>query len=547
MTAAPVRLTSFLPADSEDLPWSRQLKVLSSEVDDEQKQEVLSNMNTQRLCFTCLVSQKHFRCVSHFLELLRTSGQREKPSARLVPSIGSSEWRETLFVPATIDTHPNLSVVPGNLDVVTACGQGPAIADFFILAASYAVIAGPEQDENGCLVVWTSGRFFRKYADLGFEVGVGEFPRSHVCGQDKNCPATVRSSDDDGCRFYAFPEWKFTRDEGPPRPTCWSMSGRGCTVGILSGASDVPVLPVFSQEIGEVNWEPDDQWMKAAHEYLASEVGPMPFNDLPDYIHRNRAAAPPVDVQITARDISLVSTVLCDIVSGFLWADPPLQSGSCNGIEYNSFSNLNGGARRRMDVGKNRAFLDRDCWYSGLVSTCRGTKSEELKRTCCKASCIAYRGIQSLTLPESSLPSTADPAKSSESLLARKRQKGFDEWTCACSFGEWHEKSAVSTGVSLDDDARQPASLTGARGSEADSMSRWLACNTKDLKWTAEPARVDISCMSAGTDLSSISNAARRGANMEGRNSKVHNVKRWREGSGIVLEKARTSFASQKS
>ncbi|KAK7012726.1 hypothetical protein R3P38DRAFT_3209585 [Favolaschia claudopus] len=405
MTAAPVRLTSFLPADSEDLPWSRQLKVLSSEVDDEQKQEVLSNMNTQRLCFTCLVSQKHFRCVSHFLELLRTSGQREKPSARLVPSIGSSEWRETLFVPATIDigclssssfdgdvngvpegpglwlrvrdeslashyprydshvdgslleltatkllarfrlrfddvrllltasqcaivgssvlhvAHPDLSVVPGSLDVVTACGQGPAIADFFILAASYAVIAGPEQDENvrgagprwtlalgsslriniiesltnnpldvvvafnfSCVIsawqadgIWLaypemtrngivvatpasfpmreglSGRVdvwsvFRKYADLGFEVGLGEFPRSHVCGQDKNCPATVRSSDDDGCRFYAFPEWKFTRDERPPRPTCWSMSGRGCTVGILSGASDVPVLPVFSQE-----------------------------------------------------------------------------------------------------------------------------------------------------------------------------------------------------------------------------------------------------------------------------------------------------------
>ncbi|KAK7027556.1 hypothetical protein R3P38DRAFT_3190428 [Favolaschia claudopus] len=207
MTAAPVRLTSFF---------------LSSEVDDEQKQEVLSNMNTQRLCFTCLVSRKHFRCVSHFLELLRTSGQREKPSARLVPSIGSSEWRETLFVPATIDIGclssssfdgdvnglpegPGLwlrvrgeslashyprydSHVDGSLLELTAtkllarfrlrfddvrlmltasqcaivgssrrtgksrCGHcmwpRTAIADFFILAASYAVIAGPEQYEN---------------------------------------------------------------------------------------------------------------------------------------------------------------------------------------------------------------------------------------------------------------------------------------------------------------------------------------------------------------------------------------------------------------
>ncbi|KAK6992817.1 hypothetical protein R3P38DRAFT_3225200 [Favolaschia claudopus] len=330
MTAAPVRLTSFLPADSEDLPWSRQLKVLSSEVDDEQKQEVLSNMNTQRLCFTCLVSQKHFRCVSHFLELLRTSGNARNPARVLVPSIGSSEWRETLFVPATIDigclssssfdgdvngvpegpglwlrvrdeslashyprydSHvdgslleltatkllarfrlrfddltPNLSVVPGNLDVQdpeqdeNVRGAGPrwtlALGSSLriniiesltnnpldvVVAFNFSCVisawqadgiwlAYPEMTRNGIVVATPasfpmreglSGRVdvwsvFRKYADLGFEVGVGEFPRSHVCGQDKNCPATVRSSDDDGCRFYAFPEWKFTRDEGPP-------------------------------------------------------------------------------------------------------------------------------------------------------------------------------------------------------------------------------------------------------------------------------------------------------------------------------------------
>ncbi|KAK6996587.1 hypothetical protein R3P38DRAFT_2799401 [Favolaschia claudopus] len=435
MTAAPVRLTSFCssaetavkwPADSEDLPWSRQLKVLSSEVDDEQKQEVLSNMNTQRLCFTCLVSQKHFRCVSHFLELLRTSGQREKPSARLVPSIGSSEWRETLFVPATIDNcaltiSPRSQRRTGNLDVVTACGQGPAIADFFILAASYAVIAGPEQDEivrgadgiwlaypemtrNGIVVATPASFPMREGLSGRVDVLVGfpqilqisdlrsvwaSFLALTYAGQDKNCPATVRSSDDDGCRFYAFPEWKFTRDEGPPRPTCWSMSGRGCTVGILSGASDVPVLPVFSQET-------------AADNFLPSSSRPV--------IGRR---APPVDVQDHRKGhFSSCRTVLCDIVSGFLWADPPLQSGSCNGIEYNSFSNLNGGARRRMDVGKNRAFLDRDL----LIQQNHQSRA-------------SLRGV---------------------------REVGHNY---AGSFGEWHEKSAVSTGVSLDDDARQPASL----------------------------------------------------------------------------------------
>ncbi|KAK6992615.1 hypothetical protein R3P38DRAFT_3225368 [Favolaschia claudopus] len=433
MTAAPVRLTSFLPADSEDLPWSRQLKVLSSEVDDEQKQEVLSNMNTQRLCFTCLVSQKHFRCVSHFLELLRTSGQREKPSARLVPSIGSSEWRETLFVPATIDigclssssfdgdvngvpegpglwlrvrdeslashyprydshvdgslleltatkllarfrlrfddvrllltasqcaivgssvlhvAHPNLSVVPGNLDVVTACGQGPAIADFFILAASYAVIAGPEQDENvrgagprwtlalgsslriniiesltnnpldvvvafnfSCVIsawqadgIWLaypemtrngivvatpasfpmreglSGRVdvwsvFRKYADLGFEVG-----RGRVSSLSRMRTRQKLSSHRSLVRRRRLSLLRVPRVEVYSRRR---TAEAYLLVDERQGLHGRDIVGSIRRSIGEVNWEPDDQWMKAAHEYLASEVGPMPFNDLPDYM-----------------------------------------------------------------------------------------------------------------------------------------------------------------------------------------------------------------------------------------------------------------------
>ncbi|KAK7027563.1 hypothetical protein R3P38DRAFT_3190434 [Favolaschia claudopus] len=74
--------------------------------------------------------------------------------------------------------------------------------------------------------VWSA---FRKYVEAGFRVHLNEYPRPHICGEDVNCPATLRSSDDAGCRFFAFPEWRYTGESGLPDPTCWTMGGSGCS------------------------------------------------------------------------------------------------------------------------------------------------------------------------------------------------------------------------------------------------------------------------------------------------------------------------------
>ncbi|KAK7049028.1 hypothetical protein R3P38DRAFT_2764894 [Favolaschia claudopus] len=121
-------------------------------------------------------------------------------------------------------------------------------------------------------MVWSS---LRKYITRGFNVYLNDCPHSHVCGEDFNCPATLRASDDRGCRFYPFPEWKFSSDCCLMRPTCWTMAGTGCTQGILvkGGESSERVLSMT-----------DLKWLRTLEKYMESAHGPMPLNEFPDYL-----------------------------------------------------------------------------------------------------------------------------------------------------------------------------------------------------------------------------------------------------------------------
>ncbi|KAK6997118.1 hypothetical protein R3P38DRAFT_2564356 [Favolaschia claudopus] len=217
--------------------------------------------------------------------------------------------------------RPDLRIVPSDLDVVTACRKGPAIADFFTLAACYVAsshpmdygevagigsvytltlggvrkiniiesltdnpldavvqfnfscvfaawqadgiwLAYPELTSQGLAITTRAiypmpvgfyARFhtwcvLHKYARRGFKICLNDYPRPHKCGVDLNCPATLRSSDDEACCFYAFPRWRYTSDSGLPRPTCWTLGGTGCSSGILHREDREITTPVFSAE-----------------------------------------------------------------------------------------------------------------------------------------------------------------------------------------------------------------------------------------------------------------------------------------------------------
>ncbi|KAJ6489223.1 hypothetical protein C8R47DRAFT_1215577 [Mycena vitilis] len=72
-------------------------------------------------------------------------------------------------------------------------------------------------------------RFVRR----GFKIALDELPRTHVCGQDFDCPATVRTSNDEGCSYTPFAPWPYSHDEVVHQPSHWSMLGNGCPQGIL--------------------------------------------------------------------------------------------------------------------------------------------------------------------------------------------------------------------------------------------------------------------------------------------------------------------------
>ncbi|KAJ7158205.1 hypothetical protein C8R43DRAFT_847573, partial [Mycena crocata] len=47
-------------------------------------------------------------------------------------------------------------------------------------------------------------RVLRKYTDRGFTFSLGQYDAQHECGVDRNCPATIRTTDDAGCLYIAF-------------------------------------------------------------------------------------------------------------------------------------------------------------------------------------------------------------------------------------------------------------------------------------------------------------------------------------------------------
>ncbi|KAK7032011.1 hypothetical protein R3P38DRAFT_3187742 [Favolaschia claudopus] len=102
--------------------------------------------------------------------------------------------------------------------------------------------------------VWSA---LRKYVEVGFRVHLNEYPRAHVCGENVNCPATLRSSDDEGLPVLSF--------------SGMAIHGEG----ILRRDSAPVNLAVSSERTA---------WLKATEAYLSSDVGPMPFGGAPDYM-----------------------------------------------------------------------------------------------------------------------------------------------------------------------------------------------------------------------------------------------------------------------
>ncbi|KAJ7752678.1 hypothetical protein B0H16DRAFT_1723601 [Mycena metata] len=105
----------------------------------------------------------------------------------------------------------------------------------------------------------------RKYMARGFTIELNEYTVAHRCGVDLNCPATLRTSDDEGCSFTAFPDWHYTTDATPHPVVCWSMGGTGCPQGILHrpGGQVTPATAVI-----------DDNWKHLVRLFMNSSVPP---------------------------------------------------------------------------------------------------------------------------------------------------------------------------------------------------------------------------------------------------------------------------------
>ncbi|KAJ7502473.1 hypothetical protein B0H11DRAFT_1907049 [Mycena galericulata] len=78
-----------------------------------------------------------------------------------------------------------------------------------------------------------------KYIDRGFTFSFNEYAQPHICGVDLRCPATLRSSDDEGCLNFNWPTWDLSAHSAPFIDVSWAMRGGGCSLGIraASGAS----------------------------------------------------------------------------------------------------------------------------------------------------------------------------------------------------------------------------------------------------------------------------------------------------------------------
>ncbi|KAJ6494901.1 hypothetical protein C8R47DRAFT_1213561 [Mycena vitilis] len=88
-------------------------------------------------------------------------------------------------------------------------------------------------EENTITDIWN---VTHKYIDRGLTIAVNELPWKHTCGADKDCPATIRTTDDEGCSSVSFPSWAYSGDALPIIPSTWTFRGTGCAQGTLSRA-----------------------------------------------------------------------------------------------------------------------------------------------------------------------------------------------------------------------------------------------------------------------------------------------------------------------
>ncbi|KAJ7917024.1 hypothetical protein B0H13DRAFT_1608728 [Mycena leptocephala] len=64
----------------------------------------------------------------------------------------------------------------------------------------------------GILYAERTRKVLQKYIKRGYSFSLSEYDAPHVCGDDKNCPTTLRSTDDNGCMFMPFLPWDFSED-----------------------------------------------------------------------------------------------------------------------------------------------------------------------------------------------------------------------------------------------------------------------------------------------------------------------------------------------
>ncbi|KAJ7446253.1 hypothetical protein B0H11DRAFT_2249067 [Mycena galericulata] len=91
-----------------------------------------------------------------------------------------------------------------------------------------------------------------KYMDRGFAYSFNEYEQPHVCGVDLRCPASLRSSDDEGCLVFDWPTWDLSAHSVPFIHVSWAMRGGGCSLGIRA-ASGVSVRPASS--MSDAGWK----------------------------------------------------------------------------------------------------------------------------------------------------------------------------------------------------------------------------------------------------------------------------------------------------
>jgi hypothetical protein len=76
----------------------------------------------------------------------------------------------------------------------------------------------------------------RKYKLRGFRFSFDEHLAPHTCGVDTDCPATPRTSDDNGCLSIPWPSWEFDCEAKESKISVWTLGGSGCSSGIMSRA-----------------------------------------------------------------------------------------------------------------------------------------------------------------------------------------------------------------------------------------------------------------------------------------------------------------------